>query len=65
MDKSQQLRKTLGYLQEIADFTKKNAEFRDIKMLKTNPLLLEKNAMPLCQTLEEIDWSLKLEKLKK
>ena len=33
--------KTLGNLEKIANFIFKNVEFRDIKMLKTNPLLLE------------------------
>ena len=34
-------------------------------MLKTNPLLLEKIQCPNKQSLKEIAWSLKLEKLKK
>ena len=40
MDEYQKLTKTLGKLKKIADFIK-NAKIRDIKMLKTIPLLLE------------------------
>ena len=40
MDEHQKLTKTLGNIKKIADL-KKNAKIRDIKMLKSIPLLLE------------------------
>ena len=38
--KYQKLTKTLRNLEKSADFNLKNANFRDIKILNTNPLLL-------------------------
>ena len=46
------------------NFYKINAKIQDIKMLKTIPLLLE-NAVPYYQTLKQMPWPLRLEKLKK
>ena len=40
------VKKNLGNVKEIADFIQKNAKFRDIKMLKTNPSLLENMHCP-------------------
>ena len=47
MDEYQTLTKTLGSHQKIADFIKKNAKIRDIKMFKTIPLLLETIQCPI------------------
>ena len=44
--------------------SKKNAEIRDTKMLKTNPLVARNNAVPYYQNLKEIPWLLKLENKK-
>ena len=67
MDKYQKLTKTIGILKKIADFIHKNAKIRDIKMLKTTPLLriITRNyAMNFYQNLKEIPRPLKLEKRK-
>ena len=52
MEKIKNRQKTLGNLKKIADFIKKkNAEFRDLKMLKTKPLLLETIQCPIIKPL--------------
>ena len=47
MDKYQKLTKTLGNLKKIAVFIKKKAKIRDIKTLKTIPILLETIHCPI------------------
>ena len=63
--KIQKLTNILGKLEKKCRFCqKKNAKIRDIKMLKTTPLLLQRYAVSYYQTLNEIPWPLKLEKHK-
>ena len=47
MDEYQNLTKTLGNIKKIADLIKKNAKIRNIKNLKSVPLLLETMQFPI------------------
>ena len=47
MDECQKPSKTLGSLKKLQIFSKKNAKIRDIKMLKSIPLLIETIQCPV------------------